>query len=818
MAKADLHAHSKYSGHASEWFLKKLGAPESFTEPEEVFRLARERGMDFFTLTDHNSIDGAISLKAKYPRQAFTGLEATAYFPEDGCKLHLLVYGLVRNQFLEIDRLRTNVYKLRDYLKQERLPYSVAHATFAVNDRLRPEHLEKLILLFDVFEGINGSRDQALNQGWMDFLRQLTPGHVDELRRKHGIEPISEDPWVKGFTGGSDDHAGLFIGRTFTQADASTPEEFLEQIRNKHSRACGRQNNFRVFTFTIYKIAYEFARSHNAALTQSWLGQLTDFIFQNKALKLKTRWWLRSVKGSRNGFHTAFRDLVGRLSRMQELDVEDKLSLVYDMLSRLVDDFVTTLLGTFSENLRSGQLLKLVQTISALLPAAFLAAPFFSSLRHLFKGRTQLGQLTGRYLPAPDSSAKRRLWFTDTLTDLNGVAETIQRTAKLALAQGWELQIAAIVSPGTNRRGLPSNLLELPACGSLPLPYYEKIQLGIPSVLAVLDQVYRQAPEEIIVSTPGPVGLMGLLVSKLLNIPCQGIFHTDFSAQALAITGDEDIRYAVERYMKWFYSSMQSIKVPTLTCKRELVERGYPSEKVMIYRKSIDTRLFQPNPEWGRNLRDTLDQPGHFTLLYAGRLSKDKDFDFLLAVYRELIQEIPALNLWIAGEGPEMSRGQQETAEFPGVRFLGRVPHAQMPGYYSAADLLVFPSRTDTFGMVVAEAQACGLPALVSDQGGPREIILPTETGMIAKANQAAAWILAIRKLHAIWEIHPSRYRQMREAAAAHAGSEYGGENLGDQLFFPPQDVIQPSKTGEPNRADVQAVTWCPEFDPALIQ
>ena len=109
MSKADLHVHSKYSNHPSEWFLQRLGASESYTEPEFIYRSAKEKGMDFVTVTDHNRIEASLLLKEKYPNECFTGVESTAYFPEDGCKVHILIYGFDERKFAEIQGLRKNI-------------------------------------------------------------------------------------------------------------------------------------------------------------------------------------------------------------------------------------------------------------------------------------------------------------------------------------------------------------------------------------------------------------------------------------------------------------------------------------------------------------------------------------------------------------------------------------------------------------------------------------------------------------------------------------------------------------------------------------
>ena len=144
LAKADLHVHSEYSEHPSEWFLQKLGAKESYTDPETIYQMAMERGMDFVTITDHNRIEGSLILREKYPENTFTGVEFTTYFPEDNCKIHILVYGLDYNEFKQIQRIRSNIYQLWHYLNERKLVHSVAHATYPVNGILKMEHLEKI--------------------------------------------------------------------------------------------------------------------------------------------------------------------------------------------------------------------------------------------------------------------------------------------------------------------------------------------------------------------------------------------------------------------------------------------------------------------------------------------------------------------------------------------------------------------------------------------------------------------------------------------------------------------------------------------------
>lgn len=156
-SRADLHVHSKYSNRPSEWFLRRVGAPESFTEPMDIYRRCKARGMDYVTISDHNRIEGALEI-AHLPG-TFISCEITTYFPEDGCKVHCLVTGVTERQFRDIDELRTSIYDFQRYLLDNDIIYSVAHPLFAVNDRLNVDHVEKLLLMFNRFEGVNGARD-----------------------------------------------------------------------------------------------------------------------------------------------------------------------------------------------------------------------------------------------------------------------------------------------------------------------------------------------------------------------------------------------------------------------------------------------------------------------------------------------------------------------------------------------------------------------------------------------------------------------------------------------------------------------------------
>lgn len=806
MAKADLHVHSKFSNHPSEWFLQRIGASESYTDPEFIYRTAKERGMRFVTLTDHNSIEGALLLKEKHPEDFFISTEATVYFPEDSCKVHVLLYGVTEEEFREIQRLRSNIYDLCGYIRRRNIAHSVAHATFSVNGKLSPEHLEKLILLFDVFEGKNGARSRLNNQPWQHILTALTPSNIERLANYHGIDPYGETPWVKGFTGGSDDHAGLFMGKTYTIAEARNAEEFLAAIRNRRTVCEGRYSNFQSLAFTIYKIAYDFSKTRSDGLSQSLLNQITESIFESNGLSLRSRFKLKTMKtfksrGSGSAHQDLYWELLQDIADNQKNSLEDKLDGLYDHIANISDEFFKTLLTSFENDLKQGDILSLIRNISSSLPGIFLTAPFLSTLKHLHQGKHTVEQLSGRLGINATPKSKRILWFTDTLSYMNGVSMTIRKIGWLSYLAGKDMKIVTAMPEEELGPELPPNIINLPYFHEFSLPHYEHYKMRIPCFLKAIKLLSGYEPDEIYISTPGPLGLFGLLAARLLNAKCNAVFHTDFSLQVHELVADGELDRLVESYLRWFHSLTDENHVPTEEYMQLLESRGYDRGKMRLFRRGIDSFQFAPRESGKNYLKERYDLPDGFTLLYAGRISRDKNIQFLFDVYSEILKSHPNVNLVIAGDGPDLPELRERYADKSRIVFTGRLGHDTLPEVYSGADLFVFPSATDTFGMVVLEAQSCGLPAVVSDRGGPKEIIVETTTGCIARDADLTDWREKVISLISMQEHEPEKYRKMRENSRRCALSRFDWNSvlsnlIGDNFECEPPEAfdIQPVK------------------------
>jgi len=790
MVKADLHVHSCHSKHPSEWILQRLGTRESYTPVEAIYRQAKEQGNAFVTLTDHNTIDGALELCRLHPADCFVSTEATTYFPEDGCKVHILCYDITPSQFAAIQRARENIYNLRDYLRQEQIACSVAHATFSVNNRLTLEHLEKLIVLFDVFEGINGTRGKKGNHVWQHVLRNLTPSDLVRLSAKHHLDPWGHEPWIKGQTGGSDDHAGLFIGHTWTRAEADSKESFLEAIRAKRTTPGGRYGDYKALAYGIYKIASEHARQKGRSVS-GLAGLLVSILFQENGPGLRERLFLRKLgfrQSARDRIMTRFlNSLMESTKDASEFGPDWQIAHAYDALAALLDDFVAEIVGGIEKGFHGETGHDLLQYLSSVVPALLFATPFVSTLRLLNKDRELNDQLLSAFHLTPPDPSIQVLWFSDTIADLNGVSITVNELAEHA--QIMKAPLRLVGCPTAHERALPITdmMLALPCIHEVTPLFYNAHTLRFPSLLRSLDKIAEALPDKIVISTPGPVGLTGYLAARLLGVPCAGVYHTDFSRQAEEMTGDRQMMDLVGSYINWFYARMDTLLVPSQAYMTQLADQGHDRSRMRLMRRGLDASFGQVSKRLLDEVRKRWFHDGAPTLLYAGRISKEKNLGFLADIFIHLRQEGVPVRLLLAGAGPECGTLQRRLAAHTDhVTFTGRLDRETLKAVYCLADILVFPSTSDTFGMSVLEAQSLGLPALVSLAGGPREILIEGKTGYALDTFAPEQWISSCRSLINARLNDPSGYHAWREEIKAAFADRYTWRHLINEIIERP--------------------------------
>lgn len=784
--RADLHVHSCYSKHPGEWILQRLGAHESYTPVEAIYRQAKEQGNAFVTLTDHNTIDGALELCRLHPDDCFVSTEATAYFPEDGCKIHVLCYDITPAQFSVIQRARENIYNLRDYLRQENIACSVAHATFSVNNRLTIDHLEKLLVLFNVFEGINGTRGREGNLVWQQVLESLTPETMARLVAKHHLDPWGDEPWLKGQTGGSDDHAGLFMGYTWTRAEAQTKAGFIDAIRERRTTASGRFGDYKALAYGIYKIASEHVRQkggHASGLT----GLLMSILFQERGPGLRERFFLRKIglrRSTRDRIMARFLNSLWEITQdASELGPDWQIVHAYDALAGLIDDFTSEIACSLESSIRGDASQDVLQYLTSALPALLFATPFVSTLRLLNRGRSLDNQLIDAFSLRPAGSAKRVLWFSDTVADINGVSVTVNELAECAHAENAPLRLAGCLTDRERRLPIANKLLSLPCIHETVLPFYNAHTLRFPSLLRALDTIADARPEKIVISTPGPVGLTALLAARLLGVPCSGVYHTDFQKQAEDVIGDKQMVDLIAAYTHWFYARMDELLVPSRTYMTRLADEGLDPKRMRLLRRGLDESFAHIGEQHIRTVQQQWFREDVPTLLYTGRLGKEKNLGFLVDVMRTLKAEGREFRLILAGDGPERLPLEKAFAPFGSrVIFTGRLDRELLKALYTLSDVFVFPSNTDTFGMSVLEAQSLGLPALVAASGGPAEIVLEGKTGYVLETDAPELWADTCGKLCDARLQNPIGYHAWREEIRTAFAGRVSWKRLVDEI------------------------------------
>lgn len=298
------------------------------------------------------------------------------------------------------------------------------------------------------------------------------------------------------------------------------------------------------------------------------------------------------------------------------------------------------------------------------------------------------------------------------------------------------------------------------AAASVPIPFYTEMKMYWPSWRELARRSQADGVEVIHLTTPGPVGLSALWVAQRTGLPLVGSFHTDLEAYTTALSGSSRLGRWMGLYLRWLYAHCRTILVPSEATRAMLVARGVPGDRLVVWPRGVDTQLFRPERRSDRLREQWRADERRPALLYVGRLSREKGLLRLPRLSEALHHAGLEHRLVFAGDGP--LRRELE-AECPDAVFLGSLSREDVAAAFASADLFVFPSETDTAGNVVLEAQAAGLPVVVSGRGGPRENLMVNTTGFICE--QPASWMMAVGSLLRDGQ----RRREMAGAARAYA-------------------------------------------------
>ncbi len=759
MPKCDLQVHSCFSDRPSEWILRKLGVPESYTQPVELYGKLKENGFQYVTITDLNRIEGCLAI-ADRPG-AFISEKVTTYFPNDPCKIQLLVWNITEEQHARIAELRQNIFELSAWLRSQQIVHGVAHMLYNVNDRLTVAHVEKLILLFNLFETLNGTRDPLSGQITELCLKSLTPALLDELANTHNLAPAHEKAWEKSFFGGSEDYGGLYHGQAWTEVEhADTLEDFLRSVQSGQGKPVGRPGDVQRVGNSIYRVIFSYAKDRlgkTAPKGMDLLGKVAQRFLEGKnPTDLSWGEWIGHVgEAIRSGKAIDFfkpndpsfnREVVKyflnpRIKRELDTIIREEPTperRTFRMASKIGNDLFYRLFLQIMDRVNKGEFLDCLQPAVGMLPILASVSPYFFSFYGMRSRRQLLRPAALRFLGGlpPSLQNRKRAWFTDTLDDVNGVSRTIATMTKSAQNLGYDMTV--VVSRNELKiKDIPIKNFE--PVGEFELPEYELQKLTFPPLLEMIDYMEREKFTECVISTPGPVGLTAVAAARLLGLKTSGIYHTDFPQYVRILTEDDLMETLMWKFMYWFYSQMDVVYVNSEYYRRCWIERGIAPEKIEILPRGLDTELFHyrhrdKNFWFRRGTRNPV-------MLYVGRISKEKELKFLAELFLELRKQGTLVDLAVVGEGPFEAEMKQMV---PDAIFTGVLRGKELGAAYASADLFMFPSTTDTFGNVVIEALSSALPVFVSDVGGPKELIQNPVQGRVLPANQMAPWLDAV--------------------------------------------------------------------------
>jgi len=329
--------------------------------------------------------------------------------------------------------------------------------------------------------------------------------------------------------------------------------------------------------------------------------------------------------------------------------------------------------------------------------------------------------------------------FTDNdFAKVNGVTTTLRAAVDYA-PRGLSLRIYTAATLAVE----DPNYLALASVG-MPIPFYGEMRMYVPRMRAFLRHARQDQIDLVHLTTPGPVGLAALWVASKLRVPIVGSFHTDLAAYTALLSGSPRLGALMREYMRWLYGKCVRVLVPSEHTRQLLIGAKTDARRIRVWRRGADTDLFAPARRSARLREQWHVADRRPALLYVGRVSREKGLDILPAIQDQLHVLGVEHRFIIAGEGPMLEALRRR---MPDAVFTGVLSRAAVAEVFASADLFVFPSCTDTAGNVVLEAQASGLPVIVSSVGGPRENIHPGESGVVCGSTDAAEWASRIAEL-----------------------------------------------------------------------
>ena len=344
-------------------------------------------------------------------------------------------------------------------------------------------------------------------------------------------------------------------------------------------------------------------------------------------------------------------------------------------------------------------------------------------------------------LPSTEEVSRLRIALvTETYPpEVNGVALTVARLAEGLRARGHRLQLLRPRRDRSDVRretGMDEHLLP-----GLPIPRYSELRMGLPARRRLLRLWRVSRPDLVHIATEGPLGWAALRAARELGLPVSTEFRTNFHMYC-GLYGLGWLQPLITRYLRWFHNNADLTMVPTEGMRLELEALGF--ERLQAVGRGVDAVRFDPRhrsaelrAQWGADERDPV-------LLCVGRLAAEKNLDVLLDAWRAVKARTPAARLVLVGDGPLRAALMQRC---PDAIFAGQRSGEDLARHYASADVFVFPSLSETWGNVVTEALASGLPVIAWNRAAAAELLRTGENGVRVECGDLAGFHGAVVQL-----------------------------------------------------------------------
>ena len=368
------------------------------------------------------------------------------------------------------------------------------------------------------------------------------------------------------------------------------------------------------------------------------------------------------------------------------------------------------------------------------------------------------------------TSALRIAVVTETYPpEINGVARTVAQVVHGLIARGHVVELIRPRQGPNDTPRLEPQLTEVLTYG-IPIPRYPGLRVGVPSGRRLRRLWELQRPSVVHIATEGPLGWSALQAARRLGLPVVSEFRTNFHAYT-QYYGIGWVEGLIKRYLCRFHNLTATTMVPTGGLARELQKAGF--ERLEVVPRGVDVDLFHPGHR-SEALRQTWGAtPETLVALSVGRLAPEKNLELLHSSYRAMRLANPGVKLVVVGDGPARRSFQ---GALPDAVFAGMRTGVDLSAHVASADLLLFPSVTETYGNVTPEAMASGLAIVAYDYAAARELVEPGVSGWLAPLGDAAQFkALAARAANAVCEV-----RQAGQRARAAVTAQSWGRIIGE--------------------------------------